>query len=441
MAKSWRIPVLFFAFTNSENREYLSLLKKESEEIREMFHPLDESRKFKILIIERLGERDIPNQLDAFEGRILLFHYSGHASQNAIALEDGDVFAMGLARLLRFQKNTKLVFLNGCGTYKQALTFLKEGIPLVVATTDKVTDKAASIFSIAFYKALIKNYCIEDAFNKANGVLNTIIGANSLPDTNITYVKRDIGFEGNGYKNLNQWQLFVLEGEERLLKWKLNRKKPYVLPFISAIFAIVLLLLFYFILFDIDNKQPQVNPQGDNRVISDTLSKPVQDSSKYINAKQNKHPEPDNGKPNQPANSNDKKSTKGDTVKIVSDIQIQDRDGDKVPDLIDKCINIEGLKELYGCPPLKVSMPLPSELNGSRIIFEYKLKDSNELFKIDSTFYKSVEFLIPRGIITESGMISVKLYNERLGIDTRYESRTLENYSVDLGYFKKYIKK
>lgn len=97
-------------------------------------------------------------------------HFSGHASDKGICLEDdnGQAKLIGnkaLANLFAlFTEQILCVVLNACYSSSQATEIAKH-IPYVIGMKDSVTDKAARTFSLGFYDALFRGRSIKDAFH------------------------------------------------------------------------------------------------------------------------------------------------------------------------------------------------------------------------------------------------------------------------------------
>jgi len=113
--------------------------------------------------------KEIRKYLTKFHNRVWLFHYGGHAGSEALFFESGDAQAKGLAKMLGEQANIRLVFLNGCGTQPQVKALLQAGVPIVIATYEKVNDTLATGFATAFYEALEQGLSIRAAFEAAEG--------------------------------------------------------------------------------------------------------------------------------------------------------------------------------------------------------------------------------------------------------------------------------
>jgi len=105
------------------------------------------------------------------EGEILIFHFAGHASPEALLFEEKEgeevqMFVESLANVLR-ERPPFLVFLNGCRTYGFVEALVEAGVSAVIGTHVNVPDHIAQRFAKRFYAELAKGKSIEQAFNFA----------------------------------------------------------------------------------------------------------------------------------------------------------------------------------------------------------------------------------------------------------------------------------
>ncbi|MEM7016326.1 MAG: CHAT domain-containing protein [Pseudomonadota bacterium] len=111
-----------------------------------------------------------------YQDRIAIFHLAGHANGYSLMLQNAPAHAQGLAGFLGQQKGLKLVFLNGCSTYGHFEELLKQGIDVVIATSQAINDLAATEFSIQFYRSLAAGRPLETAFYEAESAVRTTRG-------------------------------------------------------------------------------------------------------------------------------------------------------------------------------------------------------------------------------------------------------------------------
>lgn len=220
MPKTPGKPVIFLTFANAAEEGYLKQLKKESALLRDLFLPLHQRDRIELLREESLDSTELPKLLNQYKDRIALFHYGGHAHGEGVSLEDGAGHAGGLAELLRLQEGLKLVFLNGCSTGGQVLPYLEAGIPVVLATTRRIPDEAATYFAEHFYHALLNRHTIREAFLSASGALKTrYAGYKAGAEEIVSF--RGLAAREPDWKEL-PWRLYVQEGREAALNWSLG---------------------------------------------------------------------------------------------------------------------------------------------------------------------------------------------------------------------------
>lgn len=167
-------PIILLAFANNYfGGEYLQFLVKELEGIKEIFEdnpnvPYQVKIVYSATIDKIVKEFRRPNHL----GRIVAFHYGGHAGSGEIMLETSEGLkqitkAKALADYLALQENLQLVFLNGCSTKGQVEGLLNAGIPKIIATDRSIDDQMATEFAVSFYQSLIAGNTTDLAFKDA----------------------------------------------------------------------------------------------------------------------------------------------------------------------------------------------------------------------------------------------------------------------------------
>ena len=220
MTPAPNLPVFLLLFAQSPTNSQLKELKRESTIIRDLFLPLDKSGRIKLLREESAQRDDVIRLLAEFKDRIHILHFGGHAHGQGLFLEDERARASGLAGLLQVQKNIKLVFLNGCHTQAQAERYLDAGIPMVIATTQALPDKDATLFSDYFYHALTREYSVEEAFRSATSALRLKSGRYDFEAEEIvTY--RGMGRDSGFFQEKLPWRLYVNQEQAEALSWRL----------------------------------------------------------------------------------------------------------------------------------------------------------------------------------------------------------------------------
>ncbi len=173
---SSELPIVYLAFANSLD-DHLATLKDESRDIFRALQPLEKQGKIAIRREESSAFDEIYQDLLAYDDRIVIFHYGGHADGASLELEGGAGAAGGIAGLLGQQSSLKLVFLNGCATRAQVKLLHAAGVPAVIATSVKINDGRATQFSTAFYAALSEGRSIFEAFDSAASYIEGKFGA------------------------------------------------------------------------------------------------------------------------------------------------------------------------------------------------------------------------------------------------------------------------
>lgn len=142
----------------------------------------------KVCLPERCPDTDpadIIHQLEDYPQDYRIFHFAGHALDEVLEMGQDKLpdnarqvdMAYYADQLARYGTDLRLVFLNACGTEKQAKALLKEGIRAVVATTLPVRDTYAAEFARHFYTLfLTKGYTLSEAVQEAHTRLNQEVG-------------------------------------------------------------------------------------------------------------------------------------------------------------------------------------------------------------------------------------------------------------------------
>jgi hypothetical protein len=164
---------LLFLAANPLSRLPLAL----GEEVRAIETALRASDLRDIQLVSRWAVRpdDLQQHLD--EQRPALVHFSGHGSDNGelvLHAERGEfkyVTPTALASLFRPHRNrVRVVFLNACDSLLSAEAIVEE-IECVIAMSERIGDKAARVFSPAFYRALGFGYSVGAAFEQGRTAL------------------------------------------------------------------------------------------------------------------------------------------------------------------------------------------------------------------------------------------------------------------------------
>ncbi len=174
-----KIPVIVLAFANefSEGR-FLRHLTSEMKELLRALEPAVQKGRCIIKLIPAATQEEIADvfQDEWYQGRIWIFHYAGHASEDRLWLENEEngnqsFFSLGLAKFLGAQEGLKLVFLNACATEDHGRLLLESGVPAVVATSQKIEDAQAQAFAHAFYGGLAGGASVLESYQEAEGLV------------------------------------------------------------------------------------------------------------------------------------------------------------------------------------------------------------------------------------------------------------------------------
>ena len=146
----------------------------------------------------------LSQELTAFRDDLFLFHYSGHAGDDILSLEEGvNARSEGIAHLLSQCPNLKLVILNGCCTAGQVQTLRSHGVKAtILATNAPVGDLSAFRFSELFYQAFNSGDDVQQAFEQAIG------GAKLRREVEVS---RDPGFHQSVPSATPIWGIFRSE--------------------------------------------------------------------------------------------------------------------------------------------------------------------------------------------------------------------------------------
>jgi len=168
--------VIFLAFANNSQAP-LEYLAEEDDMLSEILSNRYKQGDYLIHRESFATPESINKSLNRYRESIAIFHYSGHAGQNKLLLNNGYAFAAGIANQLKHSANRntlKLVVLNGCSTYDQVEILKECGIPAIISTNAAVQDKGAKEFSIRLWKNLVDDMPIEDAYKDAIGAAASV---------------------------------------------------------------------------------------------------------------------------------------------------------------------------------------------------------------------------------------------------------------------------
>ena len=159
---------IFLSFANIKD-DLLPTLREEDDRLYELFSEREQQGHFRLHRDSYITTQKIGDYLLKYKNEVILFHYSGHANQDWLILEDKPAFANGIAEYLSECPHLKLVVLNGCSTQGQVERLLElDSSPVIIATNAPVDDQSATLFSITFYKYFCEQEkTIQESFEAA----------------------------------------------------------------------------------------------------------------------------------------------------------------------------------------------------------------------------------------------------------------------------------
>lgn len=209
--------------TYSNHQEYpLSFIGNEKVEVDKIFDDLDAKGilRYKIVPSVKVIE-DLTSWIKYERAKeLVIFSFSGHSTGTRLILEDEYIRCEGLANLLGRDNcpNIKLVFLNGCLTYRCRSFFEKKDIPIIISTTGVISDRLAKIFSTIFFQSLAEYATIYDSYNKAVSTIQHLepIRKDEV-SPNEAYIPAD---EEKLDEIVSDWDIYFKE--DRFKKWNLR---------------------------------------------------------------------------------------------------------------------------------------------------------------------------------------------------------------------------
>lgn len=205
-----KLPTILLTFADA--RDDLPGLKKESSALHDVLLPLQQDGLANIEREESATLEEVFKRIVDYKNDMIIFHYAGHADRDELFMEENEVAARNIAALLGQAPYLQLVFLNGCETADQAKLFLDNGVKIVVATYNPVSDRLAEEFAKGFYYALSNDYSIGSAYEAARRYVTK--------QTDRKGPSRGFQLEGTAEKE--PWALFVKEGGQEYLNWKIS---------------------------------------------------------------------------------------------------------------------------------------------------------------------------------------------------------------------------
>jgi hypothetical protein len=215
-------PVIFLAFANEpvKNKRYLRNLSKEQRGIRDALYKAKQAGLCEVVERFNAAIEDILDvfQDEAYNDRIAIFHYGGHANCYSILLKTFDgLFSPankeGLVSFFARQNGLKLIFLNACSTQQHAVDLKSEGIPTVIGTSQDIDDEVAANLVIRFYKGIANGLPLERAWREAEDDIKIRLGPYNFKDM-FWYGKQE-------QEDRFPWSIYFREGAELVKEWNL----------------------------------------------------------------------------------------------------------------------------------------------------------------------------------------------------------------------------
>ena len=216
------------AIVNADSKGNLNFQKEEIEKIFVALQKLEARNFFRLVHLSDPKTEEL-SALFINNSRIQIFFYSGHAGDNLLELPDGGGYSKGLKGFFERQGDLSLLFLNGCNTEQQAKLYLgkEKGARVVIATFARVADSDAKNFAVAFFNSIVAERSIREAFEDATAEL----ASNKANKKFIFHDNQIVVCRGENMDDVADdavkpidfpWRLYVREGFEPHLDWKLS---------------------------------------------------------------------------------------------------------------------------------------------------------------------------------------------------------------------------
>lgn len=220
-------PVILLTFANnlSQAGAYLSELNKERNELQEI---LNANNLYACEVLSEANINRIIQSLRKYKKAIQVFHYSGHAFEQGLELNERGgqnrvAFVDGMANLIELLGGVKMVFLNGCYTEKQIDKYHQAGVSIVIGTTYYVKDEVAREFSESFYRNWIGGETVRVAFEIAKSKLKIKYAhpqqyLHTHPETGQTWRELDWKEQPSPAATIDPYMLSFVKAEDQEAK-------------------------------------------------------------------------------------------------------------------------------------------------------------------------------------------------------------------------------
>ncbi|MEL6195083.1 MAG: CHAT domain-containing protein [Bacteroidota bacterium] len=218
-------PVIYTAYANpgrdsGNENSFLEFVEKERTELEGMLRQADTQQRIKHVSSPATTIEDLLVHLKDQLQYLTVFHYSGHANEDFLKLEDQKLEQESIASLLGLAENLQLVFLNGCSSAGKVDFLLEKGVKVVLGTQDPVEDELAGRFSANFYKHLLKSASIERAYQLAKAEVE--VWHNKVGTMRELIYRRE--------KGAFVWGLHYKDANKKSLKWRIMPVKRKLNP-------------------------------------------------------------------------------------------------------------------------------------------------------------------------------------------------------------------
>jgi WD40 repeat protein len=219
-------PVFVIAFANNaaEQDRHLPALDAEFARLQSVLGDGRADRRWELVSSPKTSIKSFLDLLqdDAYQRRIALLHFAGHANGEALLLEADDgtaevATAAGLAEFLAQHEGLGFLFLNACSTVGQVQALLAAGVPAIVATEHDINDAVAAEFSSRFYQEFVNGQTLRKAFDAAAAAVKTNLTLKTAAQSR--------AIAGVGRKRDPDdwpWKLHVREGNATADQWSLG---------------------------------------------------------------------------------------------------------------------------------------------------------------------------------------------------------------------------
>lgn len=172
------IPYVFSIFSNppAQVAGHLEFIDKEEEALEKLFQDIEIKHGAVVRYIPETDKlnnpltiRDISDRMEQWKNRNTIIHYSGHADEVSLTIQETDLRAVNFIKSIEQCENLKVVVLNACSTQGFVRQILEHtNVKAVIATTNPVRDDRAMMFAKWFYqKFAAERNTLAEAFTYA----------------------------------------------------------------------------------------------------------------------------------------------------------------------------------------------------------------------------------------------------------------------------------